>query len=53
MKKVYMRPEWEMQNMEVEQLICFSKNNNSDADPSEDILINERPDLDDDLDFFP
>ena len=52
MKKVYMKPEWEMQNMEVEQLICFSKNN-SDADPSEDILINERPDLDDDLDFFP
>ena len=52
MKKVYMKPEWEIQNMEVVQLICFSKNS-GEADPEGDILINERPDFDDDLDFFP
>ena len=52
MKKVYMKPEWEMQNMEVVQLICFSKNSGK-ADQDEEILINERPDFDDDLDFFP
>ena len=53
MKKVYMTPEWEMQNTMVEQLICLSGNSSTAAEPEEDVLINERPDFDDDLDFFP
>ena len=44
-----MMPLMEMHNMEAEQLICFS-GSSTPADSGEDILINERPDLDDDLD---
>lgn len=52
MKKVYMTPEWEMQNMMVEQLICLSGNSSTSAEPDEDVLINERPDFGEDIEHI-